>query len=71
MSDDTSSSSTLNSLPIVETSVPKTILGTTMKLNGSNYLLWVQAFRIFTSVQDKLAHLLQSASAATDPTSAT
>jgi len=37
-----------------------------VKLNGSNYLLWVQAFRIFISAQNKLVHLLQSSPAATD-----
>jgi len=71
MSDDTSSSSTLISLPIVETSVPKTILGTPVKLNGSNYLLWAQVFRIFISAKNKLAYLLQSPPAATDLTYAT
>jgi len=65
MSDDTISSSTLISSPIVETSIPKTVLRTTVKLNGSNYLLWV---RIFIGAQNKLAHLLQSPPAATDPT---
>jgi len=62
-----SSSSTLISSPIVETSVPKMMLGTTVKLNGSNYLLWVQTFRIFIGAQNKLTHLLQSPLAATDP----
>jgi len=36
MSETTSSSSTMTSSLIVETSVLKTILGTTVKLNGSN-----------------------------------
>jgi len=39
-----------------------------MKLNGSNYLLWSQAFRILIGAQNKLAHLLQSPLADTDPT---
>ena len=39
-----------------------------MKLNDSNYLLWVQAFRMFIGVQNKLAHLLQSSLATTDLT---
>ena len=56
------------SSPIVETSVPKTMLETTVKLNGSNYLLWVQAFYIFIGAQNKLAHLLQPPPATTDPT---
>ena len=68
MSSDMSSSSTRISLPIVETSVPKTILRTTVKLNGSNYLLWAQTFYIYIGAQNKLAHLLQSPPAATDPT---
>jgi len=49
--DDTSFSSTLLSSPIFETSVSKIVLGTTVKLNGSNYLLWAQAFRIFIGAQ--------------------
>ena len=68
MSSEISSSSTLISSPIVETFVPKTMLGTTVKLNGSNYLLWAQAFRIFIAAQNKLAHLLQSPPAAINPT---
>jgi len=68
MSSDMSSSSTLISPPIVETSIPKTMLGTTVKLNGSNYLLWAQTFCIFIGTQNKLAHLLQSLPAAMDPT---
>ena len=31
-----------------------------MKLNGSNYLLWAQALRIFIGAHNKLAHLLQA-----------
>ena len=53
---------------MVETFVPKTMLGTTMKLNGSNYLLCTQTFRIFIGAQNKLADLLQAPPAATDPT---
>ena len=53
---------------MVKTSVLKTILETTVKLNGSNYLLWAQAFRIFIGAQNKLAHLLQLPPANTDPT---
>jgi len=71
MSDDMSSSSTLISSSIVETFVPKMVLGTTMKLNGSNYLLWAQAFHIFIGALNKLAHLLQSPLTGTDPTYAT
>jgi len=67
MSDDTNSSFTLLPSPIVETSVPKTALGTTVKLNDFNHLLWAQAFRIFIGVQNKLAYLLQPPPAATDP----
>ena len=59
MSETTSSSSTLISSSMAETFVPKTMLGTTVKLNGSNYLLWVQAFHIFIGAQNKLAYLLQ------------
>jgi len=61
-----SSSSTLISPSIVETSVFKIVLGTIMKLNGSNYLLWAQVFRIFIGVHNKLAHLFRSPPAATD-----
>jgi len=56
------------SSPMVETSVLKTMLGTTVKLNGSNYLLWAQMFFIFIDAQNKLAHLLQTPPAITDPT---
>jgi len=40
MSDDTSSSSTLITSPVAGMFGPKTIMVTTVKLNGSNYLLW-------------------------------
>jgi len=53
---------------MVETFVPKTILRITVKLNGSNYLLWAQEFRIFIGAQNKLAYLLQISLATTDPT---
>ena len=53
---------------MIETSIPKTMLGTTVKLNSSNYLLWAQAFRIFIGAQNKLAHLLQVPPTNTDPT---
>ena len=68
MSSDMSSSSTRILSLIIETSIPKTMLGTMMKLNGFNYLLWAQALRIFIGDQNKLAHLLQSPPAATDLT---
>ena len=44
------------------------MLGTTVKLNGSNYLLWAQVFRIFIDAQNKLAHLLQDSPATSDST---
>ena len=47
---------------------PKTNLETTVKLNGSNYLLWAQAFRIFIGAQNKLTHLLEPPPATTDTT---
>ena len=53
---------------MVETSIPKTMFGTTVKLNGSNYLLWAQAFRIFIDAQNKLSHLLQNPHATSGPT---
>jgi len=68
MCEDTSSSSTLITSPAVGMFDPKTILGTTVKLNGSNYLLWAQTFRIFISAQNKLAHLLQPPPADIDST---
>jgi len=63
MSDATSSFSTHISSFTVETSVPKTVLGTTVNLNDSNYLLWARAFRI--DAQNKLTHLLEFPPAAT------
>jgi len=57
MSEITSSSSTMTSFSMVETSISKTMLGTTMKLNDSNYLLWVHVFHIFIGAQNKLAYL--------------
>jgi len=66
MSEDMSSSSILISSSIVETSVFKTVLGTTVNLNGFNYLLWAQTFCIFIGTQNKLVYLLQSPLAATD-----
>jgi len=68
MSEITNSSSTMNSFSMIETSIPKTMLGTTVKLNGSNYLLWAQVFRIFIGAQNKLAHLLFDPPATSDPT---
>jgi len=68
MSETTSSSFTMTSSLMVETSVLKTMLGTTRKLNDFNYLLWAQEFRIFIGAQNKLAHLLQPPPADTDPT---
>ena len=59
MSDATSSSSTLISFAMAKTFVPKTVLETMMKLNGSNYLLCADAFHIFIGAQNKLTHLLQ------------
>jgi len=53
---------------MAETYVPKMMLGITVKLNGSNYLLWAQAFRIFIGTQNKLVHLLQPPPTDTDPT---
>ena len=52
---------------MVENSIPKTKLGTTVKLNGSNYLLGAHVFRIFIDAQNKLIHLLQAPLATTNP----
>ena len=68
MSDSTSSSSTLTSPHVAGMFGLKTILETTVKLNGSNYLLWTQAFRIFIGAQNKLAHLLEPSPAVADTT---
>jgi len=68
MSETTSSSSTMISPLMVETSIPKTMLGTAVKLNESNYLLWAQAFNIFIGAQNKLAYLLLDPPATSDPT---
>ena len=65
---DATSSSTLISSPAIEAYVPKTVLGTTVKLNGSNHLLWAHTFCIFIGAQNKFAHLLESPPAVTDPT---
>ncbi|PIN06910.1 hypothetical protein CDL12_20528 [Handroanthus impetiginosus] len=35
----------------------KLALGTTVKLNGQNYVLWSQAFRMFLGSQNKLSHI--------------
>lgn len=45
-------------------STPK--LGTTIKLNGSNYLLWSHAFRLFLGSQKKQDHVVSAAPATTD-----
>ena len=55
------------SSPMIEIFVPKTMFGTMVKLNGSNYLLWAQEFCIFIDAQNKLTHLLQPPPADTDP----
>jgi len=47
---------------------PKAILGTIVKLNGSNYLLGAQAFGIFIGALNKLTHLLNPPPATTDET---
>jgi len=44
------------------------MLVTAVKLNGSNNILYAQAFRIFISAQNKLAHLLQPPPTDTDLT---
>ena len=67
MSETTSSYFTLIPSPTVENLLPKPMLGTTVKLNRSNYLLWAHAFRILIGAQNNLTHLLQSPPAATDP----
>jgi len=71
MSDDRIFTSTLITSPTAGMFGPKTILGTTVKLNGSNYLLSTKAFRIFIGAQNKLTHLLESPPAATNHTYAT
>ena len=35
----------------------KQLFATTLKLNGNDYLLWAQCFRLFASSQKKLNHL--------------
>ena len=65
---DVTNSSTLTSSPTAGMLGPKTILETTVKLNGFNYLLWAQAFRIFIGVQDKLAYLLEPPPTTADTT---
>jgi len=37
----------------------KHFFATTVKLNGTNYLLWAQSFRLFVGSQKKLKHLTQ------------
>ena len=59
------SSSTLITSPVTGLFGPKAIMGTTVKLNGFNYLLWAQSFRIFIGIQNKLAYLLDPPSATT------
>ncbi|XP_057799090.1 uncharacterized protein LOC131014928 isoform X1 [Salvia miltiorrhiza] len=41
-------------------------LGTTIKLNGSNYLLWSRAFLLFLGSQKKKTHVLSDPVASTD-----
>jgi len=48
MSETTSSFSTMMSSPMVETSILKTMLGTTVKLNESNYLLWGRMCSVYS-----------------------
>jgi len=72
MSDNTSFTSTLIISPVSGMFGPKTILRTTVKLNGSNYLyVWEKTFRNFIGTQNKLVHLLESPPDATDPAYAT
>jgi len=66
MSETTSFFSNTISPSMVKPFVPNTML--TVKLNSSDYLLWAQTFCIFIGAQNKLAHLLYSPSADTDPT---
>jgi len=65
MSNDTSSFSILINFPAIRMFGAKAILGTTVKLNGSNYLLWAQSFCIFIGAQNKLAYLLDPPPATT------
>jgi len=51
-----SSSSNMISSFMVETSALKTMLGTTVKLNGSNYLLWAQVFVYLLALKQISSH---------------
>jgi len=51
MPDDTSSSSSLLNPLVAGMFGPNTILRTTVKLNGSNYLLWAQVFCVFVGAR--------------------
>lgn len=67
MSDATSSSTTTTAPVAIETSAPKIVMDTTVRLNGTNYLPWARTFRIFNGAQSKLVHLLAPPDT-TDPT---
>ncbi|KAG8373563.1 hypothetical protein BUALT_Bualt11G0037500 [Buddleja alternifolia] len=44
----------------------KNLVGTTVKLNGPNYLVWSQSIKIFLGAQRKLSHITKAPPAETD-----
>lgn len=55
-----SSTSTPTIPNISENLISKSLIAATIKLNCSNYLLWVQSFRVFVDAQRKIKYLLES-----------
>lgn len=39
---------------------PISLIGTTIKLNDSNYLLWDQSFKVFVGAWKNIMHLLEA-----------
>ena len=46
----------------------KNLMATTVKLNGNNYLLWAQSFKLFIGAQQKVQHLTDDPPNFNDPT---
>ena len=47
-------------IPTMANTVPKSFVATAVKLNGTNYLLWAQSFRLFARDQKKMKHLIDA-----------
>jgi len=48
--------------PTIDNMFLKSLAATIVKLNGTNYLIWAQSFRLFVGAQKKMKHLTNALS---------